>query len=192
MEDNYLWDRSGEPDPEVQELEEILGPLRYQPRPLEIPDQISVGRRRSFFPAMAIAAVIALCTVLLGFWFSLNRRQAAPPFQAARDSQTNQNATAPLPQVTPDKPAQQAASVVGVKSPPIQTRHASTRNLLARNNSRGTQTRVRQRALTPEELAEKEQVLIALRLVSAKLNLAQRKAQGAPQLNMIRNQHKIG
>lgn len=25
MEDNYLWDRSGKPDPEVQELEEILG-----------------------------------------------------------------------------------------------------------------------------------------------------------------------
>jgi hypothetical protein len=46
--------------------------------------------------------------------------------------------------------------------------------------------------LTEEELAQKEQVLIALRLVSAKLNLAQRKAQGLPQVNSIRNQHKIG
>jgi hypothetical protein len=35
-------------------------------------------------------------------------------------------------------------------------------------------------------------VLVALRLVSAKLNLAQRKTQGAPQLNTIRNQHKMG
>jgi hypothetical protein len=45
--------------------------------------------------------------------------------------------------------------------------------------------------LTEEELAQKEQVLVALRLVSAKLNFAQRKAQGLPQVNAIRN-HKIG
>jgi len=48
------------------------------------------------------------------------------------------------------------------------------------------------RELTPAELAEKEQVLVALRLVSAKLNVAQRKAQGLPAPNSIRNQHKIG
>ena len=45
--------------------------------------------------------------------------------------------------------------------------------------------------LTAEELAQKEQVIVALRLVSVKLNLAQRKAQGLPQMNSIRN-HKIG
>jgi len=27
---DYLWDRSGEPDPEVQHLEEILGGLRHR------------------------------------------------------------------------------------------------------------------------------------------------------------------
>ena len=37
MKDDYLWDGSGEPDPEIRELEDILGELRYQPRPLEIP-----------------------------------------------------------------------------------------------------------------------------------------------------------
>ena len=35
MNDDYLWDRTGEPDPEIQELEEVLGTLRYQPQPLE-------------------------------------------------------------------------------------------------------------------------------------------------------------
>ena len=29
---DYLWDKTGEPDPEIQQLEEILGTLRYQPR----------------------------------------------------------------------------------------------------------------------------------------------------------------
>src|SRR6266545_7807215 len=35
IDSDYLWDRTGEPDPEIQELEEILGTLRYQPRPLD-------------------------------------------------------------------------------------------------------------------------------------------------------------
>jgi hypothetical protein len=192
MEDNYLWDRSGEPDPEVQELEEILGTLRYQPRPLEIPNNIRVDRRRSFVPAMAMAAAIALLAVLLGLWFSFNRRQTVPALAAKHDSQIDQNRNAGPPQVTPNNQAAPAPVVVNSPRPKGMQRRESPRNLLARNQGRGTQTQIRQSELTAEELAEKEQVLIALRLVSAKLNLAQRKAQGAPQLNMIRNQHKIG
>jgi len=189
MEDNYLWDVSGEPDPEVQELEEILGTLRYQPQPLEIPNRIPVDRRRSFFPAMAIAAAIALLAVLFGIWFSINRRQAVLPIQV-RDSQIDQNRNAAPPQVSP----KDQASPVAVSSPKPKgiQRRESARNLLARNVDRGTRTQIRRPGLTAQELADKEQVLIALRLVSAKLSLAQRKAQGAPQLNMIRNQHKIG
>jgi hypothetical protein len=35
MKEDYLWDKTGEPDPEIQQLEEILGTLRYQP--LQLP-----------------------------------------------------------------------------------------------------------------------------------------------------------
>ena len=28
MSDDYLWDRSGKPDPEVKQLEDLLSPLR--------------------------------------------------------------------------------------------------------------------------------------------------------------------
>ncbi len=37
MNDGYLWDRSGAPDPEVERLERVLTPLRYrhrEPRPM--------------------------------------------------------------------------------------------------------------------------------------------------------------
>ena len=34
MNEDYLWDKSGEPDPQIQQLEEILGTLRYRSRPL--------------------------------------------------------------------------------------------------------------------------------------------------------------
>jgi hypothetical protein len=192
MKDNYLWDRSGEPDPEVQELEEILGTLRYQPRPLEIPNHVRVERRRTFFPAMAIAAAIALCAVLLGLWFSFNRRQAVPALEANRDSQIDQNRNAGLPQVNPNNQALPAPLAGTNPKATIIQRRELPRNLLARNKSRGTRMQIRPPELTPQELAEKEQVLVALRLVSAKLNLAQRKTQVPSQPNMIRNQHKIG
>ena len=186
MENNYLWDRSGEPDPEIQELEEILGTLRYQPRPFEIPHNVQLGRRRKFFPVMAIAAAIALFAVLLGLWASFNRRQAPAP-EAHRDKQV----ITPQPQLKPDRSPSQA-EVQSPKPKATQKRSEAPRNLLAGNQSRAPRTVVRQPVLTPMELAEKEQVLVALRLVSVKLNLAQRKTQGLPQLNTIRNQHKIG
>ena len=43
MKDDYLWDKTGQPDPEIQKLEEILGTLRHQPKPLELP----ASRRRN-------------------------------------------------------------------------------------------------------------------------------------------------
>jgi len=59
MDNNYRWDRSGEIDPDMQQLEETLGALRYQPQPLRIPTSLQIRRRRSFYPLMAIAAGLA-------------------------------------------------------------------------------------------------------------------------------------
>ncbi len=191
MNDNYLWDRSGEPDPEIQKLEEILGTLRYQPQPLEIPHHIQVGRRRKFFPVLAIAAAIALVAVVLGLWLSLNRRQA-PAFQAKNTSPIDQPTNPPPSPSNPDKQIAVPRVVKSPKQTGIQKHREAPRNLLARNQNRFPRTVIRQPELTPEELAEKQQVLVALRLVSTKLSLAQRKTQGVPQLNTIRNQHKIG
>ena len=56
MNNDYLWDRTGEPDSEIQRLEEILGDLRYQPHPLAIPTQPHTARHRMFLPTLAIAA----------------------------------------------------------------------------------------------------------------------------------------
>jgi hypothetical protein len=186
MNDDYLWDRSGEPDPDVQKLEEILGSLRYQPQPLRIPTHVQTVRRRSFFPALAIAAAIALCAVLLGLWFQFNRREQTLPL-AARPGSQIQQPRASTPEV---KTSRDAETVAAVKSP-IKTREAA-RNLIASKRTTVTRQEIREPELTPQELAEKEQLLVALRLVSAKLNVAQRRTQGTPQLNPIRNQHKIG
>src|SRR5437879_2168522 len=73
--DDYLWDGSGEPDPEIQRLEALLGKFRHD-RPAPIFPEIVGDRRWMFFPwrmrlfpalvttATAVAA-IALMTFLV-------------------------------------------------------------------------------------------------------------------------------
>jgi hypothetical protein len=43
-----------------------------------------------------------------------------------------------------------------------------------------------------EAQAAKQQLLLALRVASAKLTVAQKRMQGANPANQIQNQHKIG
>ena len=193
MNDNYLWDRSGEPDPELQRLEDILGPLGYQPQPLRMPTDIRVGRHRSFYPALAIAAAIALFAFVLGLglWLHFNRPTAAPRFEAKQNSPTEQKTNEPPSRVATNKGSSQTDPLKSAGN--NRKRHrASAWNLVANNRTPLIRRDRNQPEMTPRELAEKQQVLFALRLVSAKLNLAQRRTQGAPQLNTIRNQHKIG
>ena len=55
MNDDYLWDRSGPPDPEVARLEEALSPLRYRHRA----GVVEMWRPRAWLAAAAAAAILA-------------------------------------------------------------------------------------------------------------------------------------
>lgn len=187
MNDNYLWDRTGEPDLEVLKLEELLEELRYQPQPLRIPPGIRVGRQPRYF-SMAIAAAIALFALMLSFWLYFGGARPTPALKADR-----------VPQIEPSTPAavtpatnKAALSSQTDQSTQPRRQRGSRPAILARARYRQSPVRIQSPALTAEELAQKEQVMLALRMVSAKLNLAQRKSQSVPQLNMIRNQHRIG
>ncbi len=64
MNEEYLWDRSGEPDPEIERLERVLAPLRYRHRGVLAGPPV----RRSRAPwraAVAAAAVIAVAAGIL-------------------------------------------------------------------------------------------------------------------------------
>ena len=73
MNDDYLWDKSGEPDPQIQQLEEILGTLRYQPKPLNLP------HRRNYLAWLAIAASVAIALLAAGLWLGLRNQEASIP-----------------------------------------------------------------------------------------------------------------
>ena len=68
----YLWDKSGEPDPEIQKLEELLAPLAH--RAGKTPKWPAL-RRSWVYPALAIAASVI---VMLGaVWMVVERTRPA-------------------------------------------------------------------------------------------------------------------
>ncbi|HXG63727.1 MAG TPA: hypothetical protein VNO70_01385 [Blastocatellia bacterium] len=79
MKDDYLWDGSGEPDPEIQNLEQILRPYRHQRPAPEMP-ALPAHTRRSIWPGLAAAAALILMA-LAGVWVFTNRseNETAPP-----------------------------------------------------------------------------------------------------------------
>ncbi len=188
MNDNYLWDKSGEPDPEVEELEQILGTLRYQPRKFGIPAHIRPQRRSYLLRGLAIAAAIALVVLGLGLWKATNR--SAKPDMLAGDqpnkvgntekAQVKETST---PQVEDIKPLTQPKSVA------ISTPRPRSGSVARRNRP----LKFVQPKLSESEVAEakaaKDQLMLALRVASTKLNEAHRKTQGN---NEIHNQHKTG
>jgi len=76
MNDDYLWDKSGQPDSEVQRLEKLLGGYRSA---APIPDfkRVAVIRRRPVWP-FAVAAMLILCAILdvIRFYTPANRWRA--------------------------------------------------------------------------------------------------------------------
>lgn len=153
MNDDYLWDKSGKPDPQIQQLEEILGTLRYEPKPLNLP------RRRNYFPLLAIAATVLVALLTGGLWLQLRR---------------------PDPSIAPVTIAERTDPPI---NPPlsVSTDPPKKRNLIVRN--------IRNRREREEALAAKQQLILALRLASEKLNTAYRRTQSPTQ---IKNQHKAG
>src|SRR5688572_7370480 len=63
--DDYLWDRSGEPDAEVERLERVLGRLRYEGR--AAPNVVPLRPRRKTFVVVTAALVVAAAAGVLLF-----------------------------------------------------------------------------------------------------------------------------
>jgi hypothetical protein len=198
MNNDYLWDRTGEPDAEIQRLEEILGTLRYEPRQLAIPAQLRPERRRMFFPPLAIAAAIAMMVVAAGLWFALSRQKVAQPSEAktvpAGQKLNDKQTPGAIPNRSPIEhltrnPNSQTAIVTAPRPRP-------SRNVLASNPRKRRDVTASASGMTAEERdqaeAAKDKLMLALRVATTKLSLAQRKAQGTPAANTIRNQHRIG
>lgn len=197
---DYLWDKTGEPDEDVAELEQLLGTLRYEPRPLSLPEDVSAPRARGNFRAqrsfqwqrLAVAASLLL-TLLAGAWLLLKlnqhetRRESAgvttpapvnnvadPNEGASRQQATNNNvndhsvpqlSASPIVERVNYRPVKRVSKRVGANA-----RRRVPQTVAA-------QPREQMATMTPAQKAATEQLLLALRITSAKLNYAQREVQ---------------
>lgn len=191
---DYLWDKTGAADPEVERLEELLGPFAHRPRPLELPPEVAAGPRRSFKAARLAAAAAVLLAALAGALVALRQqerpgntplaeagvpREAAAPPEAAPPGETSPPAAA-----TPQHERQLAG---GRERPGRRGSETASRWKRARRfgavvkaGPRVEVAQVPQAAAAgdAERLRAKEQLVYALRLTSAKLEEVRRKVRG--------------
>jgi len=193
--DDYLWDKTGESDPEIQELEQVLGALRYQPRSLEIPASLAPAHKPALFNQRraAIAAAIAVMLLGVGLWLAFHRRQPLQmtkvPDKPATSGEANQTAAA-------KKDDSPSITLPKINRDEIPIRHRVNRGGFPETANNGRRPIVNTPRLDANErkeaLVAKEQLMLALRVASLKLSFAQRKAQEINSENLIHNQHKIG
>ncbi len=200
---DYLWDKTGEPEADVEELENLLGALKYKERPLEIPATAMPNLARPLAttmfsrPRLAIAASLILM-LLAGTWLVTRQNEQHTNHLAEdkRESVTNgnskpgseivsNNGTGKNTIVNPTVAPKPTENGVGIVKMTIPKRQRPLQQFFARRQQRQQQPRVNKNAPTlpqREEIAVSPQegreatakVMLALRLASAKLNFAQR------------------
>ena len=200
MNEDYLWDKTGEADPEIERLEQALSSLRFK-RPAEPLPLPATAPRRFFrlnFPRPALAAAAALLFLLLagGLWLGLTRRSAstddtntAAAGTAPEEKRIEKAGSGPRPPVGPepspnvrDSEAGQVTAVVppqapGIKNQPQRRSTAGVRQLMARRPApRKASPRQEELARRGEEA--KAQLIKALHVASDKLNEVQKKIRG--------------
>jgi hypothetical protein len=140
MKDDYLWDRTGEPDPDIQSLEQSLGRFRHQPERLGAAfDRQLLPRRINWRPRLAAAAAVLLMA-LAGVWVVRNQREnrAQQPVAQGNDYTKQPQANDPpgdnkpgdnKPDVLSEAPAlsgpvRQTAKAVVIRRKPVEPRKA--------------------------------------------------------------------
>lgn len=111
MKDDYLWDGTGEPDPEVERLEQMLSVYKHQPKKLDLPARPTVW----FSPRLAAAAALVLMAVA-GLWVFLNKGNDQSSIVATGGPAVEQPVAEPESgqQVKPGEVVKQADSKPGV------------------------------------------------------------------------------
>lgn len=193
MRDDYLWDKSGEPDSEIEQLEELLGNLRYR-RPTEglpLPAHAPVRPRSAFAPSLAIAAALLLMLGAAGLWFIFgdDARKDAPRtlatgVQPARLSEwLNPESVSAMTLRTENSERRQperGVVLTTTTSSPERPRRVPSFKRPApplTQIAKAPAPKLRERINEDEGVAAREQLIKALHLTSSKLNQVQKKVQ---------------
>ena len=170
---DYLWDKTGEPDEEVERLEELLGSFGHKPRALELPSGAAPAatslalRPRPFRPALLAAAALLLMALAGAALFVLRQGGADGNQQSARSNPQaapfKENPPAPVsgpkpPVESPKRGARAGdgdALVKGSKAPDFQA-SAGGRRRSSTGSRSGRQARQVAAAQEPHVAARRE------------------------------------
>lgn len=199
MNEDYLWDKSGEPDPEIEKLENTLARLRYKRPQAPLPLPATPPRwsfRLSFSPALAIAASLLILLLAGGVWLSLRRTSStegrdtiATETAPVEERRVEPGVSGPRPPIGPENPGDPRSVIVESKPDTVQPNKVVPRNKVPRRFSgvRVETVKHRELKISPrrEQLARegeqaKAQLIMALHIASDKLNTVQKKIQTNP------------
>ena len=131
---DYLWDKTGEPEEDVRRLEELLGTLRQRPAPLRLPAEPTPAPAktlRPFRPAYAVAAALALAA-MAGLWLAFtNARDARTTHTAATSPRATEKTRGDDSTGPPASSAQLASSE---RNAPGEARHTTPEAPTAANS----------------------------------------------------------
>jgi hypothetical protein len=194
---DYLWDKTGEADPEVERLEEMLGAFAHRPRPLELPAKVGARPRRFTLSRLAAAAALLLAA-LAGALFALRPaptgggeklahsaapRETAAPSREAAPPEENSSAD-PAKEAQDGRPAgvrparREGGRFEAAKRSGRPRSFAATEKARTRVEVAGVSRTLAARGTEEERLEAKERLVYALRLTSAKLGEVRRRVQG--------------
>jgi hypothetical protein len=183
MKDDYLWNKSGDADPEIEHLERVLGSLRSKRSAQDMMPAFKTMQRtrpRNVSKLMAIAAALAFAALALGVFAFLQRQSKKQDVGSQPVAMVS-----PLPAQTTVAPAE-AAVIDTTKQDDTQPTPVEV--FITRPRRPGLETRRRavNRSLEAtmhereqaEGLMAKEQLIKALEITSSKLSFVQKKVKG--------------
>jgi hypothetical protein len=199
MNEDYLWDKSGEPDPEIERLENALASLRFKRpiEPLPLPAHPRWSFRLSFSPMLAVAATLLILILAGGLWLGLRRSGSQGGNDVATKNPANevkageQVTSGVRPSIDPETPTNNkarqdekltasAAADTIVPHSVSPRRQTAPRQVLAKLPKTNAINNPRREQLARQGEQAKAQLILALHIASDKLNTVQKKIQANP------------
>ena len=163
MNEQYLWDKTTEPDDETKELESLLSEFRFQTRPMVLP---VAPPKKVFAFDYRIAAIAAIVLISFGFLFWLSFRNNSKPL-VTKDSQ-------PSPSVAALQPAENNL-VKDMPMAPDQLRRILVRRKPTILKPVQISHQRNQPSMATQERMAKDKLMFALQFTSDKLDIIQHK-----------------
>ena len=195
MKDDYLWDKSGEVDKEIERLENALQIYRYKPDAAPLFPTPIIATKKDFWQMVRrltiLASPAAAGLIVLGLFFGWSRQNGNTQLITENVAQTieietPQTAVSAQSEIVVEQQEEfqkkiaptESVSNYGLAFRRVRSRTAGGKVFKPKLITRKRQDLKKELKLTEEELYAYEQLMKALRITNSKFVLIQRKIQG--------------